>query len=106
MKSSPQSTEISLVYAWKSFSVTSISNPLKSFVVPVDVTKPFNTSDVFNPTARPHFVVPGQGISFTPHTILLYAMSLPPSSPKMTSSMSLSWAMPTQRWWRGCNLSP
>lgn len=60
------STEISLLYPWKSFSTTSIPNPLKSFVVPVNVGKPISSSDVYNPTAKPNYVVPAQGTPFTP----------------------------------------
>eukprot|EP00250_Pteridium_aquilinum_P020881 c24976_g3_i1 orf=749-2773(-) len=60
------STEISLSYAWQSFSTTSIPNPLKAFVLPENVGKPFSSSDVFNPTAKPNYVIPSKGIPFTP----------------------------------------
>ncbi|MCO5550206.1 hypothetical protein L7F22_003688 [Adiantum nelumboides] len=59
-------TEIALLYLWKSFSTTSIPNPLKSFVLPVNVGKTFSSSDVYNPTAKPNYVVPAQGTPFTP----------------------------------------
>eukprot|EP00250_Pteridium_aquilinum_P017985 c23884_g1_i1 orf=132-2228(-) len=63
------STEISLSYAWKSFSTTTIPNPLKSFVLPANLGKPISSSDVFNPTAKPNYVVPsGDAIPFTPQS--------------------------------------
>ncbi|KAH7441976.1 hypothetical protein KP509_03G064800 [Ceratopteris richardii] len=59
-------TDVPLLYPWKSFSATSIPNPLKSFVMPVNVGKPFSSSDVYNPTAKPNYVVPSQGTPYTP----------------------------------------
>ncbi|KAH7282540.1 hypothetical protein KP509_35G035400 [Ceratopteris richardii] len=59
-------TDVPLLYRWKSFSATSIPNPLKSFVIPVSVGKPFSSSDVYNPTAKPNYVVPSQGTPYTP----------------------------------------
>lgn len=60
------STQISLSYNWKSFSRTTMPNPLKAFVLPVDVSKPISSSDVFNPAAKPNYVVPSEGTPFTP----------------------------------------
>ena len=59
-------TEIALAYAWKSFSRASIPNPLKAFVTPRDIGKPFASSDVFNPSARPNYAVPPQGFPYLP----------------------------------------
>lgn len=60
------STEITLSYAWKSFSTTKIPNPLKSFVLPENIGKPISSSDVFNPAAKPNYVVPSEGTPFIP----------------------------------------
>ncbi|KAJ7528377.1 hypothetical protein O6H91_15G000900 [Diphasiastrum complanatum] len=60
------STEIFLAYQWKSFSRTKIPNPLKSFVLPKNVGKITASSDVFNPAAKPNYVVPSEGVPFSP----------------------------------------
>jgi tyrosinase len=60
------STDVSLLYPWKSFARASIPNPLKAFVAPRDVGRPFASSDVYNPSARPNYAVPPQGNPFLP----------------------------------------
>ncbi|KAH7441982.1 hypothetical protein KP509_03G065100 [Ceratopteris richardii] len=59
-------TDVALLYPWKSISDTTIPNPLKSFVLPVNLGKVFSSSDVYNPTAKPHYKVPPTGTIFTP----------------------------------------
>lgn len=62
------STDATILYVWKSFSTTTIPNPLKAFVLPENVGKPNSSSDVYNPPAKPNYVVPAQGFPYTPQS--------------------------------------
>lgn len=58
-------TDITLLYPWKSFSRRSIPNPLKAFVSPWDVGTPIG-SDIYNPSAKPSYVVPPYSTPYMP----------------------------------------
>eukprot|EP00249_Psilotum_nudum_P025305 c29652_g1_i1 orf=408-2474(+) len=62
------STEIKLAYKWKDLAsgAAAIPNPLKSFVLPRDVGRTYASSDVYNPAAKPFYVVPPSGTPYLP----------------------------------------
>ena len=45
---------------------TTIPNPLRSYVLPVNLSKPISASDVFNPMAKPNYQIPETLTPFTP----------------------------------------
>jgi tyrosinase len=89
-------TRTSIDVTYPQDTTTTIPNPLRSYVLPVNLSKPISASDVFNPTAKPNYQIPE---TLTPFTPASYPTVRHPDNTYQSSVDALNLAVQ-----RSCNL--
>ena len=89
-------TRLTIDITYPHTETTTIPNPLRSYVLPVDLSKPISASDVFNPTAKPNYQIPE---TLTPFTPASYPTVRHPDATYQSSTDALNLSVQ-----RSCNL--